>query len=553
MSARGAVLTWPPAAQAAQILPQILLFCCAILTLFHHFICAPWPLINIAGRLDESVYVLGGVEWLHGRVPYRDFWDNKPPSIYLLNAMAWFLSGGLLGIWLLSAGCSFATVILFFKNCAHVYGRGPAYIASVYFFFAIFPLFVPNVVNNFVILFNLISFSIALIIILDKKRLHLGAILLGLIWAFTFLLRPNAVLTQSFVLMSITYWRCSAVSIKSGLAFLLMAGAGALLYLGPLGVYFYHQDALAAFVDCVLRFNGTYVTGRFVEHLKTLLFGIPAIAGGNLVLLSAASVWAIWSPAPDTDALRRFIARPLVLLLGLELILASASGRPFDHYFEPAILIGGILVCAFARDMADGFGAAWSQLPDRTRFAIITALSAGIMTPAVLAFIATEGATLTGKGFWFNRPVADIQTYLQSHPTAGAGFFVWGNRPGAYLLDQGNFDTKFTFVLPFLIPNYVTGGLVHDLIGELETRRPQLIFDLSEEPGVPPLSSLPLGRVHDMPPQETWAVTQTLQPLEAYIRQHYRVSDVIEDAQITVFSRIPDPQPQAIGGHNDAS
>jgi hypothetical protein len=62
------------------------------------FLAAPWPAVPIAGRLDEGVYALGGAEWAHGHVPYRDFWDNKPPSIYLINALAWRVSGGLTGI-----------------------------------------------------------------------------------------------------------------------------------------------------------------------------------------------------------------------------------------------------------------------------------------------------------------------------------------------------------------------------------------------------------------------------------------------------------------------
>lgn len=55
------------------------LFCIALVTTF------PW------GR-DQSIYALIGDGILHGKAPYLDRWDFKPPGVYFVYAAAqsWF-------------------------------------------------------------------------------------------------------------------------------------------------------------------------------------------------------------------------------------------------------------------------------------------------------------------------------------------------------------------------------------------------------------------------------------------------------------------------------
>src|ERR1700720_427537 len=42
---------------------------------------------------DQVSYIVGSWELLHGRLPYTDFADNKPPLIYVYYAAAQLLAG----------------------------------------------------------------------------------------------------------------------------------------------------------------------------------------------------------------------------------------------------------------------------------------------------------------------------------------------------------------------------------------------------------------------------------------------------------------------------
>ena len=58
------------------------------------------PGTRIPGR-DYGFYVYIGDQILHGKLPYRDAWESKPPAIFYLNAVAlWLGRGSRWGIWI---------------------------------------------------------------------------------------------------------------------------------------------------------------------------------------------------------------------------------------------------------------------------------------------------------------------------------------------------------------------------------------------------------------------------------------------------------------------
>src|SRR3954470_21255697 len=63
--------------------------------------CAIQILTFSFGR-DQTIYALVGDGVLHGKMPYRDLWDFKPPGIFLVYALAQGLFGrGMVAIRLL--------------------------------------------------------------------------------------------------------------------------------------------------------------------------------------------------------------------------------------------------------------------------------------------------------------------------------------------------------------------------------------------------------------------------------------------------------------------
>ncbi|HEY2982019.1 MAG TPA: hypothetical protein VGJ22_12620, partial [Anaerolineales bacterium] len=57
------------------------------------------PATRLPGR-DNGFYLYIGEEIVHGKLPYRDAWESKPPAIFYLNALALRLGrGSRWGIW----------------------------------------------------------------------------------------------------------------------------------------------------------------------------------------------------------------------------------------------------------------------------------------------------------------------------------------------------------------------------------------------------------------------------------------------------------------------
>jgi hypothetical protein len=52
-----------------------------------------WPNLQYMPSCDSIIFETSGWFTTHGLVPYRDFWDHKPPGIHLLDALAVALTG----------------------------------------------------------------------------------------------------------------------------------------------------------------------------------------------------------------------------------------------------------------------------------------------------------------------------------------------------------------------------------------------------------------------------------------------------------------------------
>lgn len=85
------------------------LLACLLLSLLF---CPPFDL----GISDKAFFTYTGWAVAHGQVPYRDFFDHKPPLIYLVNYLGIGL-GGIWGLWFLDTVCALVTTAAFYNCC----------------------------------------------------------------------------------------------------------------------------------------------------------------------------------------------------------------------------------------------------------------------------------------------------------------------------------------------------------------------------------------------------------------------------------------------------
>ena len=80
---------------------------------------------------DSGTFAYCGKVIVNGGLMYRDCWDNKPPGIYYLNALAILLGGpNPFAIWLFQAVWLTMAVWAFFLILRKIWGLGLAAVAA---------------------------------------------------------------------------------------------------------------------------------------------------------------------------------------------------------------------------------------------------------------------------------------------------------------------------------------------------------------------------------------------------------------------------------------
>jgi hypothetical protein len=89
-----------------------------------NYICSAWP------DVDSGMYSALGLHVLHGYVPYRDIWEQKPPMIFFIEAFAlWAAEESVAGIRDIERVCGFIRGIVFFFIVRKAFGS--AWLAGV--------------------------------------------------------------------------------------------------------------------------------------------------------------------------------------------------------------------------------------------------------------------------------------------------------------------------------------------------------------------------------------------------------------------------------------
>ena len=73
--------------------PAVAILSSLLLAIFVLFLNLPWSPVFKGLGPDSGVYAYVGSSILHGQLPYRDAWEQKPPLGFYLNALAVWLFG----------------------------------------------------------------------------------------------------------------------------------------------------------------------------------------------------------------------------------------------------------------------------------------------------------------------------------------------------------------------------------------------------------------------------------------------------------------------------
>lgn len=295
---------------------------------------------------DKEVFRYGAWVIHSGGVPYRDFFDHKPPLIYLLNffGLAW---GGWV-LWLIDMTLVLAATTIFFQCC--VRHRLP--------FPWLLPLLFNLMLRDFLIchgigmtreytaIFQLIFFCVLI------GRYRYRDLLIGLLAALVFFMQQDQVL---FLIPFLLYsWMSTGP--RSIPARTLRFAGGFAIVAGPLLLYFLLTRSLGYFWQDAFQFNFSwYTTERksLGDHFRTIKYTLDA---GNyelpFLIAAALGVSALLLRNRKKGLITAGLAG-LLLSLSSELLGARPAEADFSYYFvtlSAAVPILLFAVFAFGED-----------------------------------------------------------------------------------------------------------------------------------------------------------------------------------------------------------
>lgn len=461
--------------------------------------------------IDAAIFSDIGTVLRRGGVLYVDGWDQKPPGIYVLDALCQavmpFVSPWL-AVWV--ASCVFTVATLFLIGVvlrADGVGRriGLALCAAAV------GLTIPLVAQGggFAEV-PALAFAMAAVVAVHQRRAGTGHVLLaGALAGWACMVNLQAASAALAVLYLALQGRSGLDRLRAAVAYVLglaIVGGSVLLWLWGTG-------AIQAAVDAVVTYNGVYVQ---INRQNAGLWTI------NQTVLSVGCLACLFIPAFMSSIGRGGVTSPKSRLttsawiwLVAFAVLTASQGRVSPHYFllavPPLTILGGPLFDRAVQTRS-------LRHPQR---ALVIALG-GLAVTAIVASLAMLHYSTRVP---YRDQVGPTSAWIRANTSPNASIFVWGNQPYVYELSDRRPASMYIFMLPLTTPGYSTAQQVAALIAHLEADPPQAIIDAgSSAPGDP--GWLPLLIPRSVPKVDGREL-DILDPLRAFVRDHYHLADII--------------------------
>ncbi|HUB60918.1 MAG TPA: hypothetical protein VL978_09460 [Puia sp.] len=360
---------------------------------------------------DKEVFRYGGRVILGGGIPYRDFFDHKPPLIYFLNFFG--LLFGNWGLWLIDTLLVLLATVIFFQTCEKQKLPFP-WLLPLLFNLMLRDFLISDgigMTREYTALLQLIFFCV----IIGRSRSRYRDTVTGLLAGLIFFMQQDQVL----FLAPFLFWSWMSTGPRSILVRTLRFIGGFGMVLGPLLLYFGFTHTLGYFWADAFQFNfSVYTAGRksLGDHFRTIKAALDA---GNyelpFMIAATLGVCALLLRSRKKGLTIAALAG-LLFALSSELLGSRPAEGDFTYYFVALAAAVPILIFTVF---------AYSEDP------VINSPKAqaiyGFLVCCSLTYTALQHAThLTPRSEQpFMRSPALV--YLRRHQPADYQLYVFGN------------------------------------------------------------------------------------------------------------------------------
>ncbi len=525
---------------------------------------AAYLLLHLVGfqyGRDQGIYSVVADRLLQGEAPYHGTWDFKPPGIFFVFALAQMLFGrGMHAVRILEA-VGFASLIYAFAifSRRHVGSARPGIVGGAFAVLMHVQLEFWHTAQPSS--FGAVVLAWALVCATytpnenrrDRKARQAAAwATAGVLYAAAALLKPplGGGFLVSLTIVGLHQWQSHVGPRrwKSLTAPVIAFGAGAVIPLLSLGIYFTAKDAWGDLYDTLFVFAPRYTAlslqavpfGRLLLHaVEEWAFAFSALSVAGLVLLIAM---------PKLGQREREGVLHVAGLVGFILLGVALQAKFFPYHYGAALPLTGLLA-------GWGFWKLWIRVNTRplgiALVAVPVALLIGVHTatrhlpdsfwarcqmrliallePDIRSVVNDHLYSIAEVNIGANRQVAK---WLEAHTSPDASVYIWGFEPVIYKLAKRRPASRYIYNVP------------QRVAWARETSRPALLVDL--------VNSAPAAIVVEHGDRFPWVtgdfldsaeVLQGFPALESLLRQTYEPAGTIERFDLYLLRSAPPSGP----------
>lgn len=502
---------------------------------------------------DQSIYATVADGIVHGRMPYRDVWDFKPPGIFLLYALAQGVFGKTMLAPRLLEVIGLVAMVFGFRRLGHTFfGQkriglvGGALAALIHAQLEFWHTGQPETFGGML--------TVAAIVVTThdfaRRYRFLQWACVGALFGVAFLMKPplgGGAIVCAVYLARLETQRDGRAS--RGLLAFVSVGLASLLPIVACGAWFYAKGAWPALAWTLFEFTPGYTrlgwTGRgaadmFYWGLEEAFFRFSA--------LSAFGVIAAFVIRPTHSREREGI----FLLLGIISVHVAGiamQGKFFQYHYAATLpliafmgglglyklwrrcLAGGaggvlaffafVVVAASMRIAVRDLGSFWDRATLRTSYLL------GLSNLHSRELLDRELYKVADYNLDENRAVA---TEIRQRVPEDASIYVWGFEPGLYWLAERRASSRYIYDVPQRVR------------WDRERARRELMEDLRKDP--PQLIVVQHGDRFSWVTGDEYDSAEaivTFPELETLLQNQYQKTKSIEDFDL--YERAPESAP----------
>ncbi len=416
--------------------------------------------INDAPYTDSSVFKTVTLMMRNGYMPYLDTFDHKGPLLYLINYLGDIISINK-GIWVIEMITLTITFYMFYKIANLKCKKGVSIFVSL-----IASTLLSNYYEggNYCEIFALPFISFATYVFLDyvlnKRTNNYKVLLCGLCFGSVLMLRPNMIGVWFIFCFYIFIKNIIRKEFKELLIFIEFFLLGVLLIIAPILIWLYKNNALKAFYDVYIVFNGSYsANADRLTHISNIWYLFFDFINEKIILIAFITI--IYS------IIKEKINIIYLIYMMVTMLLICMSGNHYGHYmivFVPAIIYPFSYLFAYIDKM------------DKNKicnFVIITYLLVSTVLPQNLSTIKNLMYIYANRDVdRASQNLIDISNMVIDNTDVNDKISVYGNLDYIYIRSNRLHATRYSYQFPI---GQISMKIMDDYFMQLNEEKPTII------------------------------------------------------------------------------